>query len=70
MFWIKAVLIAVAGLTTIWAILFALGNWRWQGRTALLLSDLDAARVPIAQGRYDPALIADRHGTGPACPGA
>ncbi|MGL5011717.1 MAG: DUF6920 family protein, partial [Paracoccaceae bacterium] len=58
-FWIKFALVVLAGLFAVWAAVFAIGVWRWQGRTATLLSELAAAQVPQVPRLYDPAMTAD-----------
>jgi hypothetical protein len=57
MVWLKWALVLLAGAALIWATLSAYGAWRWQVRTAALLADLAAARVPLAVRRYDPAIL-------------
>ena len=47
------------GLAIVWVGLLAVGGWRWQGRTAALLSDLAAARTPLDPKPFDPATLAD-----------
>lgn len=50
-------LVAMAGLALVWSGLALYGNWRWQQRTAAILSDLAAARLPLASATYDPSLL-------------
>lgn len=58
MVWLKWLAIGVATLAALWVVLSVYGTWRWQVRTAGLLSALSAARVPGPSGRYDPAMLA------------
>jgi hypothetical protein len=57
MVWMKWGFVALGALVAIWAVLVLYGGWRWQQRTAALVADLTAARVPLV-GRYDPASLA------------
>ncbi|AZL60955.1 hypothetical protein EI545_20290 [Tabrizicola piscis] len=57
MVWVKWGVLALGALVALWAVLALYGGWRWQQRTAALVADLTAARLPLT-GRYDPASLA------------
>jgi hypothetical protein len=57
MIWFNWVLIPLAAVAAIWAGLALLGRRRWQAHTARLLSELAATRLPLADRRYDPAML-------------
>jgi hypothetical protein len=57
MVWVKWGGLALGALVALWAVLALYGGWRWQQRTAALVADLTAARLPLS-GRYDPASLA------------
>ncbi|MGL4235641.1 DUF6920 family protein [Tabrizicola sp.] len=59
MTWLKWGLAGLVGLGVLWAALSVYGGWRWQQRTAGLVSDLAAARSPLRVSRYDPAVLVD-----------
>jgi hypothetical protein len=57
MFWLKAAVVLLVAVVALWGVATLYGQSRWQARTDALLGDLAAARVPLAETRYDPAMI-------------
>ncbi len=56
MLWLTWILIAAAALAVLWLGLLALGNWRWQQRSAALLADLAARARPCRPAAMTPAF--------------
>jgi hypothetical protein len=57
MIWVKWLTALLAGFGIIYGLLVAYGSWRWQQRTAGLIADLTASRVPMVTDTYDPAVL-------------
>jgi hypothetical protein len=54
MVWLKWLALALGALALIWAILFFLGQARWQTSTQTLVTRLQAVRANPAPARFDP----------------
>ncbi|WP_431299706.1 DUF6920 family protein [Tabrizicola sp. BL-A-41-H6] len=58
MVWLKWAIVGLAGLAAVWVVLGLVGLWRWQARTAGLVSALEGQRVAVGPAHYDPAMLA------------